>query len=156
VPLPFEGGHYRETYRSAETLEPGALPARFRSARSLATGIFYLLTPDSRSALHRLPGDELFHFYLGDPVEMFLLPPDGASRRVVLGHDLRDGQHLQVVVPHGVWQGSRLVPGGRWALLGTTTAPGFEFDDLEMGDPESLMRQFPAQADAIRLLTPDL
>jgi predicted cupin superfamily sugar epimerase len=82
------------------------------------------LTPDTFSALHRLASDEVFHFYLGDPVEMLQVWPDGSHRVVLIGTDLAAGERPQVVVPRGIWQGARLRPGGRFALLGTTVAPG--------------------------------
>src|SRR5262245_182334 len=91
-PHPEEGGYFRETYRSALSLPPGALPQAYRGARSAATGIFYLLTPQSYSKLHRLPGDEIFHHYCGDTVEMLLLHADGRSETVHLGNDLLAGQ----------------------------------------------------------------
>jgi len=87
--------------------------------------------------------DEIFHFYTGDPVEMLLLEPGGPGRLVVLGPHLDAGHHPQVVVPGGQWQGSRLLPGGVAALLGTTMAPGFDAGDYEAGDPDALARAWP-------------
>jgi predicted cupin superfamily sugar epimerase len=112
-----------------------------------------LLTPDTFSALHRLRGEEVFHFYLGDPMEMLQLAPDGSGRLVLLGTDLLSGQQPQTVVPAGVWQGSRLRPGGAFALLGTTMAPGFDFADFEAGKREQLQTQYPNFADLIERLT---
>jgi hypothetical protein len=154
-PLPEEGGLFRQTYRSAEHVPAAALPPRYGAPRRLSTAIYYLLThdPDSFSALHRLKTDEVYHFYLGDPVEMLLLSPDGGSERLVLGPDLAAGQHVQFVVPAGSWQGSRLVRRGRWALLGTTMAPGYEQEDFELGDREALLSEYPNQAELIRSLT---
>src|SRR5947207_10432471 len=106
-PLPLEGGYYRETYRSADVLPAPALPAHYGTDKSAGTAIYYLLTPDTFSALHRLPTDEVYHFYLGDAVEMLQLWPDGSGSVVTLGQDVRAGQLLQTVVPRGVWQGSR-------------------------------------------------
>jgi uncharacterized protein len=84
-PLPLEGGWYRETHRSSLQLPAQVLGPHYRDARSATTAIYYLLTPDTFSALHRLPADEVFHFYLGDPVEMLQLGPapedgDASSR----------------------------------------------------------------------------
>lgn len=146
-PHPEEGGYYRETYRSESEYLPG-LP--FDGTRSTSTGIYYLLTADTYSAMHRLPGDEMFHFYLGDPVQMLMLLPDGNSETVVLGPDLAT-MHLQHVVPGDTWQGSRLLPGGAWALLGTTMAPGFAFSDYENGTAE-LIESFPERASLIESL----
>jgi predicted cupin superfamily sugar epimerase len=153
-PLPLEGGYYRETYRSADLLPAGALP-RYATSKAAATAIYYLLTPDTFSALHRLPADEVFHCYLGGPVQMVHLLPDGQGRLVTLGPDLKAGQRPQVVVPRGVWQGSSLLPGSPFALLGTTMAPGFDFADYEAGDRDTLTRQYPAFADLVRRLTRD-
>jgi predicted cupin superfamily sugar epimerase len=152
-PLPLEGGFFRETYRAADQLPAAALPARYARAKSAATAIYYLLTPDTFSALHRLATDEIFHFYLGSPVHMLQLLPDGGGRVVVLGPDVLAGQQPQVVVPRGVWQGSCLEPGGEFALLGTTMAPGFDFSDYENGDRVALAGRYPAFADLIGRLT---
>jgi predicted cupin superfamily sugar epimerase len=154
-PLPVEGGYFRQTYRSGETLPRRALPPRYAADKRLGTAIYYLLTaaPDSFSALHRLPTDEIYHFYLGDPVEMLLLYPEGRGERIVLGPDVLAGQRVQFVAPRGVWQGSRLVPGGRFALLGTTMAPGFDESDYTGGERDELVRHYPEQAELIRQLT---
>lgn len=147
---PKEGGYFRETYRSRETIDlPGP------RTRSLATAIYYLITPDSFSALHRLPGDEMFHHYLGDAVEMLMLHPDGQGEIVRIGGDLAKGESPQVVVPGGTWQGSRLVAGGAFALLGCTMSPGFDYADYAHGRRDELMARFPAWADRIRQLTAD-
>ncbi len=152
-PLPGEGGYYAETYRAALRLPAEALPPVYAGARNLATAIFYLLTPDTFSALHRLPGDEVYHCYLGDPVELLQLHADGSGTVTVLGRDLAAGMKLQHVVPGGCWQGSRLAEGGAWALLGTTMAPGFAFEDFEAADRDALLARYPAFADWITALT---
>jgi predicted cupin superfamily sugar epimerase len=154
-PLPLEGGYYRETYRSGDVLAASGLPSRYGRDKAAATAIYYLLTPDSFSALHRLPTDEIFHWYLGGPVQMLQLYEGGGGRTVVLGNDLAAGQCPQVVVPRGVWQGSRLLPGAAFALLGTTMAPGFDSDDFQAGDRDALTVRYPAFADDIRRLTRD-
>jgi predicted cupin superfamily sugar epimerase len=153
-PHPREGGFFRETYRSEEVMPSSALPPRYRGARSVNTAIYYLLTPKSVSALHRLASDEIFHFYLGDPVRMLQLFSDGRGREMVLGPDLARGQSPQVVVPRGVWQGSLLEPGGALALLGCTVAPGFEYVDYESAERGALVERYPAFAGLIERLTP--
>ena len=153
VPLPGEGGFYAETHRAALTLPASALPAGYEGARSAATAIYYLLTPDTFSALHRLPGDEVYHFYLGDPVDLLLLHPDGTAETRRLGPDLGAGMQVQTVVAGGTWQGSRLADGGAFALLGTTMAPGFDFADFEPADRATLQAHYPAAAAAIAALT---
>jgi uncharacterized protein len=152
-PHPIEGGYFTETYRSERSLSPDVLGQAYSGPRLLGTGIFYLLTPDTFSAMHRLPGDELFHFYLGDPVEMLQLNPDGTAEIVTLGQDIAEGMRLQHCVPGGWWQGSRLIAGGQFALLGTTMSPGFDYADYETGDRAELTRAFPDHAARINSLT---
>ena len=154
-PLPVEGGIFRQTYLAEEVISKEALPSRYQWDKAFGTAILYLLTSDqdSFSALHVLPTDEIYHFYLGDPVEMLLLYPDGRSGRVILGQDILGGQHVQFVVPRSVWQGSHLLPGGRFALLGTTMAPGFDVQDYVGGERDALILRHPDQADLIRKLT---
>lgn len=153
LPHPAEGGYFVETYRSEYLLAPDALPQGYPRARSVSTAIYYLLTPDNFSAMHRLRGDEIFHFYLGDPVELLQIKAKGVAEVVVLGQDIIAGMRLQHVVPGGAWQGSRLQAGGKYALLGTTVAPGFDYEDFEMGKREELVTEFPRFAEMIQQLT---
>src|SRR5512136_1095128 len=118
-PLPIEGGFFAETYRAAETIPAAALPTRYGGDRPHSTAIYFFLTPETCSTLHRLQTDEVWHLYLGDTVEMVQLWPDGTGHVVLIGTDLPAGERPQVVVPHGVWMGARLRPGGQFALLGT-------------------------------------
>ena len=156
-PLPSEGGFYRETYRSSVTISGDALPSAYAGERNASTAIYFLLTPDEVSAMHILPSDEVFHFYRGDPVEMLRLAPDGSASVATMGVDLEQGQEPQVVVPGGVWQGCRLKPGGDYALLGCTVAPGFDFRDFHVAsheEIEQLARRWPEHAARIRALAP--
>lgn len=150
VPLTIEGGFFRETYRSRWNVSAEYLPDGFRGSRSIGTAIYYMITPETFSPLHRLPGTEVFHFYLGDPVLMLQLCPDGTSRSVTLGADLLNGQQPQVVVRGHVWQGCRLAQGGKWALMGTTMSPGFDYADYENADRAQLSAQYPGAAELIK------
>ena len=146
-PHPLEGGFYRRTYTSAVSV------ALLRGVRPYGTAIYYLLEEGTFSEMHLLASDEIFHFYLGDPVEMLQLLPDGGSVLMTLGPDLAAGQHVQLVVPAGVWQGTRLVDGGKVALLGCTVTPGFDFADYRSGKYEELKLNWPHEAQRIRKLT---
>lgn len=153
VPHPEEGGFFRETYRAGGELPAGSLGGAYEGPRRFSTAIYYLLTPETRSELHLLPTDEVFHFYAGDPVEQLRLHPDGTAEVVVLGSDLAVGQQPQSVVAGGVWQGAHLAEGGAWALLGCTVAPGFEFADYTPGDRRALTAAHPDHAPRIARLT---
>ena len=103
--------------------------------------------------MHKLASDEVFHFYLGDAVEMLQLSPDGTGGRIVLGQDVANGELLQTVVPQGVWQGTRLIRGGKVALLGCTVSPGFDYADYASGTRDKLLNGWPEWAEMIRGLT---
>ena len=153
-PHPVEGGWFIRTYESGERIAAeGFSDGRYAGARRTGTAIYYLLEPDTFSEIHRLRSDELFHFYMGDAVEMLRLYSDGKGERVVIGTDLAAGERPQVVVPRGVWQGSRLVAGGSWALLGCSVSPGFEFEDYEEGLRVELMEGWPEWGEMILGLT---
>ncbi len=153
-PHPREGGWYVRTYEATERVATEAFEdGRYAGARRTGTAIYYLLEPDTFSEMHRLKSDEVFHFYAGDAVEMLQLMPDGSGRRVVIGNDLATGERPQMVVGRGVWQGSRLVAGGSWALLGCTVSPGFEYEDYEDGDRATLSEEWPEFAEMIAALT---
>ncbi|MEU6364994.1 cupin domain-containing protein [Streptomyces sp. NPDC046931] len=140
-PIPREGGRFRRTWAGPE--RPDGRPE--------GTAIVALLTaaPDDYSALHRLPSDETWHFYLGDPLELLLLAPDGGARTAVLGPDVLGGQHVQLTVSAGTWMGGRVAEGGAWTLFGCTMAPGFTEEGYEHGDAAVLSARHPAAADRI-------
>ena len=147
APHPVEGGFFRRTYTSAANVE---LP---RGVRPQSSAIYYLLEAGRFSELHVLESDEVFHFYFGDPVEMLHLYPDGTSATFILGPDLRAGQHVQLVVPAGVWQGMRLIGDGKLALLGCTVTPGFNYADYRNAKYAELVAKWPERAEGIRALT---
>jgi len=150
-PLPMEGGLFKRTYCADESLQAAGLPQRYKSSRPISTAIYYLLTadPDSFSALHKLLSDEVYHFYLGDPVELFLLNQPGELQQIILGQDLLSGQQVQHVVPRDVWQASRLVAGGSYALLGTTMAPGYEAADYIHADADTIKQVCPDKSEIL-------
>jgi predicted cupin superfamily sugar epimerase len=154
-PHPIEGGYFRETYRSSGTIPTSACPTGYpaEATRSLGTSIYYLLKPDTFSEMHRLPTEEVFHLYLGGPMRMLQLFPDGSGREVLLGTDILAGQAPQIVVPPGVWQGSLLEPGVPFVLLGATMAPGFDYADYEQGRRRELEMRYPDHSELISRLT---
>lgn len=154
-PHPIEGGYFRETYRASGAIPASILPPGYpaHSSRSFGTSIYYLLTQETFSELHRLPTEEVFHIYIGGPMRMLQLFPDGSGREILLGSDILDGQEPQAIVPAGVWQGSRLEPGVEFVLLGATMAPGFDYVDYERGRRADLVMRYPAYEGIITRLT---
>jgi len=154
VPHPREGGCFIRTYESGEMLPAAAFAdGRYPGPRHTGTAIYYFLEPGTFSEIHRLKSDEIFHFYAGDPVEMLQLHDSGGGSVIRIGNRLALGERPQVLAPRGVWQGSHLVPGGAWALLGCSVSPGFEFEDYETATREELTARWPAFAALIAELT---
>src|SRR5262245_14356350 len=153
VPLTIEGGYFRETYRAPLSVPAGALPRSYNGDRNVSTAIYYLLTPNTFSAIHVVKSDEVFHFYAGDAVEMLQLGPDRNARVVIMSNDLAAGHEPQLVVPAGIWQGCRLVLGGKWALMGCTVAPSFDYSDFALADRAELVAMHPEHVELIEALT---
>ncbi|GAB4037745.1 cupin domain-containing protein [Spirosoma gilvum] len=148
-----EGGYYAETYRSSETIAREALPSRFGGERSFCTAIYFLLEQQHFSAFHRIKSDEIWHFYAGGPLEVFIINPDGSLRLIRLGNNPERGEVFQDVVPAGCWFGSKPAEGTEFSLVGCTVAPGFDFADFEMANRNQLLQEFPQHSDVIERLT---
>lgn len=146
IPHP-EGGYFKETYRS-ETITN-----TIAGDRHVCTGIYYLLENDDFSAFHRIRSDEMWHFYLGSPLEVHSIDEDGNHIKRVLGLDFANGEQPQFVVPSGQWFGSRLQSASGFSLVGCTVAPGFDFADFEMAKAAELLNAFPQHSEIIHSLT---
>ena len=151
IPLEGEGGMWKKMFRSDEAFLPGETSDR-KGPHVLYGSILYLLTRNSFSRMHRLPTDEIWHFYMGASCETIVLCPDGSGYVNRLGNDFAAGETVTAVVPRGCWQGTRITGEGDWALLGTTMAPDYEDCDYENGT-EELIRQYPAFEEALKILT---
>lgn len=131
APLPGEGGMFRNT------LDDGS-----------STAIYFLVERDRPTMLHRLPGSETFHFYMGAPARLVMLLPEGEVERPVLGTDLLADERPQMTVPGSRWQALETL--GDWTLVGTTMAPGYHEEDFELAEREELLRGWPGAAELIR------
>ncbi|MBI0330943.1 cupin domain-containing protein [Burkholderia plantarii] len=145
-----EGGYFRETYRAPL----GVARESDGAQRSASTAIYYLLCDGAFSTWHRIRSDEVWHFYAGDPLEVHVL--DAHEGLVIhrLGNPLlHEGVVPQVVVPAGRWFGATCADPARFAFVGCTVAPGFEFTEFELAEPDALTREFPQFRQAIAQLT---
>ena len=148
-----EGGYFRQTYKADVMVAKEALPAGFAGDRAVSTAIYFLLERENFSAFHRLRSDELWHFYAGDPLVVHVIEPEGEYSRILLGRDLDAGQVLQAVVRAGCWFASHVADWKSFAVVGCTVAPGFEFEDFEMGQREDLTATYPQHGGLIERLT---
>ena len=138
-----EGGWYCQTYKSDEQITAESLPQRFGGNRAFSTAIYFLLEKGNFSAFHRIKSDECWHFYAGDPLDIYIIHQSGELEQISLGKDFERGQKFQHVVPANCWFGSRPAPGSNYCFVGCTVSPGFEFDDLELADANSLSIVYP-------------
>ena len=148
-------GFVAETYRSALTIPAEALPESYdKGDRPYASALYFLVTPDAQIVMHRIRSDQLYHHYLGDPLEVLMLYADGNGAIATVGSDLRSDMRPQLLIPGGTFHTSRLKPGGAgWALLASTEWPGVEPPDVEHGDIEALVEAYPDLREEIHSFT---
>lgn len=147
-----EGGWYCQTYKSQERIASSALPGRFTGDRAFATAIYFLLEEGTLSAFHRIKSDECWHFYAGDPLQLYIINQNGNLDTIILGNEFEKDQQFQYVVPAGCWFASRPAPGSEYCFVGCTVSPGFEFEDFELADAENLSVLYPKHIEWIRSL----
>lgn len=147
-----EGGWYKETYKSSEYIAANALPERFNGSRTFSTAIYFLLEQKNFSAFHRIKSDECWHFYAGDPLLVYVIQASGTLDIIHLGNDIKKGQVFQHMVPANCWFASRPAPGSNFCFVGCTVAPGFDFNDFELADANTLSLLYPQYKNFIKKL----
>jgi len=148
-----EGGYYKEIYRSEEILSEKGLPTRYGGERNISTSIYYLLENDDFSAFHRLKSDEIWHFYAGSSVTVYCIDQMGLLTEIILGDNLDKNESFQVIISKGTWFAAQIREPHSFVLMGCTVAPGFNFNDFELGKKEELLALFPEHEEVIRKLT---
>jgi uncharacterized protein len=138
-----EGGFFRETYRSMGVISKDELGNKYSGKRNFSTCIYFLLTSENFSAFHRIVQDEAWHFYEGSPLSLHMISPQGEYARVIIGRNFEKGEVPQFVVPGGTWFAAEVASIDSFSLLGCTVAPGFDFEDFEMGRRDELISLFP-------------
>jgi uncharacterized protein len=148
-----EGGHFRQTYRSDVAIAREALPKGFKGDRAVSTAIYFLLEGENFSAFHRLRSDEVWHFYAGEALVVEVIEAEGKCSSIRLGNDPEAGEVLQAVVRAGCWFASHVADWSSFAVVGCTVAPGFDFEDLEMGKRDEMAGRYPQHKGLIERLT---
>jgi uncharacterized protein len=145
-------GFARLTFVSDQSVAAGALPPPFAEARPVGSALYFMVTPGAPVRLHRIRNDQLYHYYLGDPIEVFMLRTDGGTERVIVGPDLRNGQRVQLLIPGNIFHTARLVRHGQWFLGASTGWPGVIPADVEIGNVDLLAAKYPAVAADLRAI----
>jgi predicted cupin superfamily sugar epimerase len=141
IPHP-EGGFYKETYRSEDIVSN--LPERYKGqSRNLGTSIFYLLKGDQYSAFHKIQSDEIWHFYEGSPLKLYVISENGILNTYILSNNINDDGNFQLVIKHGQWFAARPIDPEGFSLMGCTVAPGFDFSDFQMAERDDLLHMYP-------------
>ena len=148
-----EGGYYRETYRSAQTLTVAHPDTGTQAQRNVSTGIYFLLEAGNFSAFHQIQSDEMWHFYAGQALEVLALDAAGTLTCTRLGPDILNGDVPQHVVLARTWFASRVLQGGAFALVGCSVAPGFDFADFKLAKRQTLSATYPHHRALIAELT---
>lgn len=142
-----EGGYFRETYRGNEKIT--GLPERYSGTRNPSTSMYYLLKGSEFSAFHRIKSDEVWHFYEGYPIKLFIINREGTFSEHILGRDAGAGQVFQWVIPHDEWFAAKPLDKEGFSLVGCDVSPGFEFEDFELANRRELIHEFPLHKDVI-------
>lgn len=150
-----EGGYFAETYRSKETISSAALPDRFNGDRHFSTAIYFLIPAGQFSAFHRIHADELWHFYEGQPLHVYVISPQGQMEIIKLGSNIENGEVYQAMVPAGSWFASKPAADEGYSLVGCTVAPGFDFADFELAEKALLVSIYPQHSEWIEKLCRD-
>ena len=145
-------GFVRVTFVSKQTIAPGALPAPFADGRPLGSALYFMVTPGAPVRLHRIRNDQLYHYYLGDPLEVFMLHGNGTTERVIVGPDLRNGQRVQLLIPGNTFHTARLIGRRQWFLGASTEWPGVVPADVEIGNLDELAGKYPSVASDLRAI----
>jgi predicted cupin superfamily sugar epimerase len=142
-------GFVRETYKSDLMIAPGGLPAPFANGRPLGSALYFMVTPGAPVKLHRIKNDQLYHYYLGDPIEVLLLRENGESEFVMVGPNLIGGHLVQLFIPGNTFHTARITGKRRWFLGASTEWPGVvPEEDVELGNADELAAKYPeAEAD---------
>ncbi len=143
-------GYVRITYLSDRRIAAGGLAAPFADGRPMGSALVFMVTPDRSVRLHRIRNDQLYHYYLGRPLELVMLLENGRSERAVMGPDIGAGQHLQLLIPGNTFHTARLSGKDGWFLGASTEWPGVEPRDVETGDLEALAARYPDVAADLR------
>ena len=143
-------GFVRVTFMSKERIAPGGLPAPFAAGRPVGSALYFMVTPGAPVRLHRIRNDQLYHYYLGDPLEVLMLRVDGTTERVVVGPDVRGGQLVQLPIPGNTFHTARVIGRRRWFLGASTEWPGVEPVDVEIGNVDALAAKYPQVTDDLR------
>lgn len=144
-----EGGFYRETYRCGTEIPQTILGSNFSGDRNISTCIYFMLVSGNFSAFHRIKQDEIWHFYSGTALLLYMISPEGNLTTVKIGSDILNKEIPQFVVPAGYWFAAEVVAENSYSLVGCTVAPGFDFADFELAEKEKLCDMFPEHREII-------
>jgi predicted cupin superfamily sugar epimerase len=147
-----EGGYFKETYASSDIINKHGLPERYFADRTCVKAIYFLLQGEQTSKFHRLKCNEIWGYHLGASLTLYIIDRDGTLQQIKLGPDFDNGEQFQIVVPHGVWFGAKVNKKNSYVLVSCITAPGFDFEDFELAERQSLLHKYPQHKNIIEML----
>ena len=168
VKLEVEGGYYHESYRSDRYIHVGdncdAIPKNNvysyskpghgpSNVRPVLTLIYYLLDGNQFSAFHKVKYDEIWHFYKGSSVNLYILTNSEKLLSIKLGNDIKNDEQVQFVIKGNTWFGADINDQSSYSLIGCSVSPGFDFRDFELGERDRLKITYPQHEHIINRLT---
>jgi predicted cupin superfamily sugar epimerase len=144
-----EGGYFTNTYRSDKIIEL----CGYNGTRSTCTAIYYLLTGNQFSSFHIMKSDEIWHFYSGSSLTLYIIGSKRRIIRVVLGPNFNEGERFQVVVKAGCWFAVSINKKNSYSLVGCTVSPGFDYKDWKIGNRKRLTEMYPEHKKIIEKFT---
>ncbi|GIV46282.1 MAG: hypothetical protein KatS3mg036_1100 [Ignavibacterium sp.] len=145
-----EGGYYREIYRAGEMFFTETVPAKKLNKKNISTSIYFLLSGRDKSLFHRLKSDEIWHFYDGCDVKIYIIDNYGELKEEQIG---KTREVFQYVIPKNNWFAAELTDKNSFALVGCTVSPGFDFKDFELARRDKLLQKFPDYEKLIKRFT---
>jgi len=148
-----EGGFYKQVYRSEGEISEKNLSKEFNGNRNFATSIYFLLTSKKFSAFHKINQDEIWHFYLGSPLKIHMISPEGIYKNVIVGSDFKSNNHFQYTVPAQYYFAAEVLDANSYSFVGCSVSPGFDFRDFQLPNCKDLCNEFPEYLKIIERLT---
>ncbi|HED05542.1 MAG TPA: cupin domain-containing protein [Ignavibacteria bacterium] len=148
-----EGGYFKETYRSGEIIQKDFLPVRYSGARTFSTLIYFLLQGEQISYFHKLKSDEIWHFYDGSSLTIYLIKNEYEIIEIILGNDVQNNESFQAIIPKDNWFAAEVMNKNSYSLVGCTVAPGFDFKDFELSKRKELLKTYPNHLGIINKFT---
>ena len=146
-PLPL-GGYYVESLNATTKVQP--LDSSGRQVRDAYSVIYLLLRGSDINAWHKMKSGETYFHHLGSHIILHMIHEDGRYETKIIGDPLRDNKaRFHCHVPKNVWFALELEDKSGLCVFSEAAGPGFDYEDLEIGDSNKMIEMFPQHKEII-------